>query len=114
MSKFKQFLTNPAFQSEEDKNFEDQAIFLLQKQKLERIDNFNGYFDFLNNEYPCSVYFEGIIYKSVAHAYQAARSLHQFIKEKIAYADTLVELYEIAAEIDDPPNWQSNRIKVNK
>ncbi len=80
MSKFKQFLTNPAFQSEEDKYFEDQAIFLLQKQKLERIDNFNGYFDFLNNEYPCQIEHEGAMYKSVAHAYQAARYTHTHIK----------------------------------
>ena len=106
----KKFLLD-ANRSEIDQYFEDQAAFLLQKQKLERIDNFNGYFDFLNNEYPCQVYFDGLLFKSVAYAYQAARSIQRHIREKIALADNTNELYEIASKIDDPENWTSLRLK---
>lgn len=98
--------------SEIDQYFEDQASFLLQKQKLDRIDNFNGYFDFLNNEYPCQVFFDGLLFKSVSYAYQASRSTERHIREKISLADTPAELYEIASKIDDPENWNSKRLRM--
>ena len=41
----------------------------MAKRKIETIDNFNGVFDFLNNEYPCEVFFEGRVYPSVFHAF---------------------------------------------
>lgn len=98
--------------SEIDQYFEDQASFLFQKQRMDRIDNFNGYFDFLNNEYPCCVYFDGLPFKSVAYAYQAARSTQRHIREKISLADTPMELYDIASKIEDPENWNSQRLKM--
>jgi len=98
--------------SEIDQYFEDQASFLLQKQKLDRIDNFNGYFDFLNNEYPCPVYFDGLLFKSVSYAYQASRSSQRHLREKISLADTPSELFEIATKIEDPENWSSNRLRM--
>ncbi len=99
MATLKQFLKDKSNKSEVDQYFEDQARFLLEKQKLETIDNFNGYFDFLNNEFPCPVYYDGLVYKTVSHAYQAARSQEQYIREKIVRADTVMEMYEIAAKI---------------
>ena len=107
----KKFLME-ANRSEIDQYFEDQAAFLLQKQKLDRIDNFNGYFDFLNNEYPCQIYFDGLLFKSVAYGYQAARSFQRHIREKIALADNTNELYEIASKINDPENWSSLRLRM--
>ena len=112
MSSLKHFLNDKSNKSEVDQYFEDQAKFLIEKQKLERIDNFNGYFDFLNNDYPCDIYFEGLIFKSVSHAYQAARSKLQHIREKIALADSIIEMYDIAAKIEDPLDWLKMRIKV--
>jgi predicted NAD-dependent protein-ADP-ribosyltransferase YbiA (DUF1768 family) len=95
-----------------DKYFEDQAHFYLAKRKIETIDNFNGVFDFLNNEYPCEVYFEGLMFPSVFHAFQAARSTKEHERAKIAYADSMQELYELATEIEDPADWQSKRLLV--
>lgn len=112
MTTLKQFLHDKSNKSEVDKYFEDQAKLVLEKRKLEVIDNFNDYFDFLNNEYPCQVYYQGLIYRSVAHAYQAARSDQQHIREKIGLADTLQELYDIASKVEDPPNWQNDRLRV--
>eukprot|EP01017_Pseudomicrothorax_dubius_P024323 TRINITY_DN2586_c0_g4_i5.p1 TRINITY_DN2586_c0_g4~~TRINITY_DN2586_c0_g4_i5.p1 ORF type:complete len:393 (-),score=64.20 TRINITY_DN2586_c0_g4_i5:615-1793(-) len=112
MSSLKKFLFDNANQSEIDKYFEDQAAFYLTKRKMERIDNFNGYFDFLNNEYPCAVYYDGNLYKTVYHAYQAARTDLIHIREKIKYADTLAELFEIAAQVEDSPDWTHRRLKV--
>lgn len=36
-----------------DRYFRDQANFYFAKREIEKIDNFNGAFDFLNNEFPC-------------------------------------------------------------
>ena len=41
---------------------------------MDRIDDFNGYFDFLNNDYPCAILYSNLLFKSVSHAYQAARA----------------------------------------
>jgi len=112
MATLRQFLNDKSNKSEIDQYFEEQAEFYVRKRELERIDNFNGYFDFLNNEFPCPVYYDGLMYKGVSYAYQAARCTEQYLREKIAKADTIMEMYEIAAKIEDPPDWQKNRLKV--
>ena len=45
---------------------------MFQKRKLETIDGFNGYFEFLKPEFPSKVLYEHEIYNSVAHAYMAS------------------------------------------
>jgi len=112
MAAIKQYLHDKSNRSEVDKYFEDQAKLMLEKRKLEVIDNFSDYFDFLNNEFPCEVYYQGLVYRSVSHAYQAARSTQQHIREKILRADTLEELYDIAGKVEDPANWQNDRLRV--
>ena len=99
-------------EEEVDKFFAEQAHFYLAKKKIETIDNFNGVFDFLNNEYPCEVYYEGRTYPSVFHASQAARSTKDHERAKIALAESMQELYEIVTEIEDPDDWQSRRLTV--
>ena len=112
MASLKQFLYDKSNKSDVDQYFDEQAKFLIEKQKLETIDNFNGYFDFLNNDYNCDVYYDGLVYPSVSYAYQAARSTEQYIREKIVRADNLGEMYEIASKVDDPEDWGKLRIKV--
>lgn len=38
------------------------------------IDDFNGYYEFLNNDYLTWVEYEGILFPNVTTAFQAARS----------------------------------------
>lgn len=108
----KQSLTQLQTEEEIDKYFQDQAHFLMAKRKIETIDNFNGVFDFLNNEYPCAIFFEGRLYPSVFHAFQAARSEKDHERAKIAMAESLQELYELATEIEDPNDWANKRLTV--
>jgi RNA recognition motif-containing protein/predicted NAD-dependent protein-ADP-ribosyltransferase YbiA (DUF1768 family) len=108
----KQQLTQLQTEEEIDKYFQDQAHFMMAKRKIETIDNFNGVFDFLNNEYPCTVYFEGRLYPSVFHAFQAARSEKDHERAKISMAESLQELYELATEIEDPTDWVNKRLTV--
>lgn len=110
--KNKQALMQMTNREEIDKYFEDQAHFYLTRKKLETIDNFNGIFDFLNNEYRCWVYFEGRYYPSVFHASQAARSELDHIRAKISHAESMQELYELATEIKDPAEWHNKRLII--
>lgn len=48
---------------------EKEAIKFCNAKKLERIVGFKGYFNFMNLEYQCPVFFEGMMYASALHAY---------------------------------------------
>lgn len=47
------------------------------------ISSFRGEHSFLSNFYACSVEFEGLVYPSAEHAYQAAKTLDPAIRECI-------------------------------
>lgn len=38
------------------------------------VNGFNGEYRFLSNFFPCSIEFEGLVYTTVEHAYQAAKT----------------------------------------
>ena len=77
-----------------------------------KIDNFNGYFDFLNNDFPSEVLFKDIRYPSASHAFQAARASELHIRKKISLADSLEELFELAAKIENPKNWDETKLRA--
>jgi ribA/ribD-fused uncharacterized protein len=52
------------------------------------IDSFSGRFDFLSNFYPCVVVLDGVHYKTVEHAYQAAKTLNPLWRDKIRQANS--------------------------
>ena len=68
--------------------------------------------NYLVNDYPCDIYYQGIIYPSISHAFQAARSEFHHIRKKIQLADSLEELYELASKIENPENWKQDRLTV--
>lgn len=59
----------------------------MQNEKDKPIDNFNNYYEFLNNDYPTWVRYESINFPSVTTAYQAARVQDVGIRKKIADAE---------------------------
>ena len=50
------------------------------------INSFKGAYAFLSNFYPCEIHFEGAIYPSVEHAYQASKTVVYAEKENIRLA----------------------------
>jgi ribA/ribD-fused uncharacterized protein len=46
------------------------------------IDRFMGRYDFLSNFHPCRIEFEGQTYRSVEHAYQAAKTEDPHIRKR--------------------------------
>lgn len=49
----------------------------------ESILGFTGEYSFLSNFHPCNIVFEGKLYPTVEHAYQAAKTLDSTHREKI-------------------------------
>ena len=92
--------------------FKKDANLLITHQKLTRIDSFTGYFNFLHNNYLTPVYYEGITYPSVTHAYHAARSTDQQTRKAILNAETFQILGNIAIRISDPLDWQERKLKL--
>jgi hypothetical protein len=59
---------------------------------LERIEGFTGYFEFLRIDFPSNVFFEGELYSTASHAYNAARTSDPNLKRRILKAPTLSEM----------------------
>jgi ribA/ribD-fused uncharacterized protein len=95
-----------------EEEFEKNATRLLQHQKLQKIDNFSGYFEFLSNNFLTPIYFEGILFPSVSHAFHAARSTDDNTRKAILNAESLIAVSKIAKRIEDPADWPSKRVKV--
>ncbi|KKN65727.1 hypothetical protein LCGC14_0478660 [marine sediment metagenome] len=53
------------------------------ESKMKTIDSFNDDYDFLSNFYLVCVEYEGLIYPSTEHAYQAAKSLNPKARKTI-------------------------------
>ena len=51
------------------------------------------------------MYFEGEIYQTAAHAYNAARSSDPTIRRRVQKAPTLAEMYNVARTIVDDEGW---------
>lgn len=50
------------------------------------IRSFSDEWGFLSNFYPCSIEYEGVVYPSLEHGYQAAKTLNPKEREKFLYA----------------------------
>ena len=79
---------------------------------MESINSFTLENSFLNNDHICLVHSDGLLFPSVTHAFQAARSETQEIKEKISKIHDFESMYEIAETIEDPPRWSKTRGKI--
>mmetsp|Transcript_30794 Transcript_30794/g.22899 ORF Transcript_30794/g.22899 Transcript_30794/m.22899 type:complete len:114 (+) Transcript_30794:29-370(+) len=81
---------------------ERDAILLYKKKQLEKIEGFTGYFEFLRNDFPASVYFEGEVYATAAHAFNAAKTNDPQLRRRVLKAPTLAEMYNVARTIEEP------------
>jgi ribA/ribD-fused uncharacterized protein len=95
-----------------EEEFEKNATRLLQHQKLQKIDSFTGYFEFLSNNFYTPIYYEGILYPSVTHAFHASRSSDENTRKAILNAESLVAVSKIAKRIEDPADWPNRRVRI--
>lgn len=99
-------------QEQMEADIEKEAIMLLNAKKLERIVGFKGYFSFLKLELQTPVYFEGGMYPSAAHAYNAAKSNDEVVRRRFQRMPMLKEMQELARTMQEPDDWKLRRLGV--
>jgi ribA/ribD-fused uncharacterized protein len=81
---------------------------------VETIDRFtkeSGY-DFLSNFYMATVRFDGKLYPSVEHAYQAAKTLDNISREIIRKAKTPSDAKKLGQGLEIRADWNDVRIDI--
>ena len=95
-----------------EKQMEQETLRMLQQQKQEKITGFEGYFNFLKNEHPCKVWYEGEFYNSVAHAYEAAKCENAEERLRIRRAPSHKEMLQVAKGVKEPANWLVKKLPI--
>jgi ribA/ribD-fused uncharacterized protein len=76
------------------------------------ITQFNEKYEFLSNFYPCEIEFEGILYPTSEHAYQAAKTTDPEIKRYIAEMPTPGATKKFAKKIKIVENWDQIKFGI--
>lgn len=76
------------------------------------ITSFTYAYRFLSNFYPCTIAYEGITYKSLEHAYQAAKSLLPAEREKIRRCPTAAIAKRKGRHVTLRPDWEAVKFDI--
>jgi ribA/ribD-fused uncharacterized protein len=76
------------------------------------IDSFRGDFGFLSNFHEASIWVGGERYKSVEHAYQAAKASDPGAKKLIREAKTPYVAKQLGRAVQLPKDWDTKKIEV--
>lgn len=75
------------------------------------IDRFVGDFAFLSNFYPSTIRYEGILYGTIEHVYQAYKTIDESERNIVRSAKTPGEAKKLGRSVTLRPDW--DKIKVN-
>lgn len=78
------------------------------------IDLFTGDYSFLSNFHPSPVEFKGDVYKTVEHAYQAAKTEHPEEREQIRNAFSPGAAKRLGKRVHLRPDWENIKVGVMK
>lgn len=78
----------------------------------EVIDSFKGDNDFLSNFHPSPVEMSGIVYPTVEHAYQAAKTLDKDERQRIADLDTPGAAKKAGQQVALREDWEQIKVRV--
>jgi hypothetical protein len=76
------------------------------------IDSFRGKYRFLSNFFPALCNYEGIVYPTVEHGYQAAKSLDPVVRQTVMKALTAQEAKHMGRSIALRSDWESVKLGV--
>lgn len=79
---------------------------------MEPITSFFGDYRFLSNFWPCKVTLDGISYRSVEHAYVAAKSLDPFMRMGIAAVPEASQVKRFGRKLILRPDWDEVRLPI--
>ncbi len=78
----------------------------------DKIEAFSGVFDFLCNFHPCHIEWDGSVYTSLEHAFQAAKTLDPEQKAAIRACATPGEAKKAGRKARLRPDWESIKVEV--
>lgn len=76
---------------------------------MEKITSFRGSYRFLSNFYPCKVVYEGYVYPTVEHAFQAAKCEHLSDVELIRAAKTPGDAKSLGLRVKMRADWEARK-----
>ena len=79
---------------------------------FEIIDSFRDNYRFLSNFYPCEVMYEGLLYPSVEHAYQASKTNDPEIRKHVYWLQTPREAKQFGKTIHRDPEHEIYRVRI--
>jgi ribA/ribD-fused uncharacterized protein len=83
-------------------------------QEQKTIDRFTkeaGY-EFLSNFHPSTVRFDGVLYPTVEHAYQASKSLDPKVRDLIRRARTPADAKKLGQGVSVRPDWPEIKLQI--
>jgi ribA/ribD-fused uncharacterized protein len=75
------------------------------------IDSFSGEYRFLSNFWSATVELDGMVFPSVEHAYQAAKTNNTIIRQAMAYMSA-AEAKKTGRNLDLRPGWEDMKVEV--
>lgn len=82
------------------------------RKTLNRITEFQGPYRFLSNFWPAKVEYEGVMYPSAEHAYQAAKSDNQEYKKAILECKHVGYVKRLGKTAKLIPNWDQEKVGI--
>jgi len=79
---------------------------------MDKISEFRGQYKWLSNFWICDVMFGGFLYRSVEHAYQAAKTPILEQRLEVSKAPTPAQAKQIGRLVYMYPDWNERRIEV--
>jgi ribA/ribD-fused uncharacterized protein len=76
------------------------------------IDRFKDEYEFLSNFYPSTINYEGILYPTVEHAFQAAKTLDPTERQKIANLTTPAKAKAAGRKVKLREGWNEIRTTI--
>lgn len=76
------------------------------------IDKFEGQYRFLSNFWPCTVFYEGMIFPSSEHAYVAAKTLDVNKRAEIAEVETAGQVKRLGRKLVLREDWDEVKLSV--
>lgn len=79
---------------------------------MQAIDSFRGDNEFLSSGFSCNIEFEGAIYPSLEHAFQAAKTDDLTARANIQAAATATDAKNLGKQVVIVPDWDQKRLDV--
>lgn len=76
------------------------------------IDRFSGEYSFLSNFHSVRIKYEGLIYPSVEHAYQASKTLVKSVRVKVREAPTAGIAKKMGRRIELRDDWDKVKLEI--